>query len=153
MNIKSQKSVEILLIEDSQADTELIRLALEAEKILVKLHVAKDGIEALDFLKRKGKYAMAIRPDLILLDLNLPKKDGREVLAEVKSDPILGLIPVVVLSSSAAEEDIFKSYKLHANAYIIKPIDFESFRKIVAQLSEFWFSLVVLPPKKEGLND
>lgn len=141
------KTVEVLLVEDCEADADLVKEALDGGKLIAHLHVARDGEEAMAFLKRQGPYINAPRPDLILLDLNLPKKDGREVLCEIKKDSDLSLIPVVVLTSSAADEDILKSYQLHANCYITKPVDFESFVKIVSQLKEFWFSLVLLPKK------
>lgn len=147
MEYESHKTVVVLLIEDSEADADLVKEAIEGGKIIAHVHVVQDGEDAMAFLMREGIYAKAPRPDLILLDLNLPKKDGREVLRDVKADSSLCLIPVVVLTSSAAEEDIHRSYQLHANAYITKPVDFESFRQIVSQLKEFWFSLVVLPPQ------
>ncbi len=148
MKTKLPKTVKVLLIEDSEADTDLIIEALKAERLTVHLDVVQDVEQGLDFLKRQGRYQNAGRPDLILLDLNLPKKNGRELLRNVKSDPNLCLIPVLVLTSSAAEEDIIKSYRLHANAYIIKPIDYESYKKILNQITEFWFSLVALPPPR-----
>ena len=146
---EAHKIVEVLLIEDSEADADLVKEAITGEKLIVHLHLARNGEEAMEFLRRQGSYVNAPRPDLILLDLNLPKKDGREVLREVKADANLGLIPVVILTTSAAEEDVLKSYQFHANAYITKPVDFESFKKIVNQLTNFWFSLVVLPPAKK----
>lgn len=141
------KLVNILLVEDNSADIDLVREALEGGKLIVNLHVVRDGEEAIDYLKGQGKFKGAVRPDLVLLDLNLPKKDGREVLREVKADLGLSTIPIVVLTTSAADEDILHSYQLHANAYIAKPVDFESFVKIVNQVTEFWLSLVVLPKK------
>lgn len=145
MNAMSVKPVEILLVEDNVGDIRLTREALKDSKIVVNLSVASDGVEAMDFLKREGKYAGAPRPDLILLDLNLPKRNGREVLAEIKSDKSLRRIPVVILTISKAEEDILKSYDLHANCYITKPIDFEQFGKVVRAIDDFWFTVVVLP--------
>jgi len=138
--------IEILLVEDSPSDAELTIETFNDSKILNQIHVAEDGVEALDFLFKRGEYKDAPRPDLILLDLNLPKKNGREVLAEIKGDPELQTIPVVVLTTSAAEEDILRSYQLHASCYITKPVDFEQFTKIVKLISDFWFAAVRLPP-------
>jgi len=139
--------VDILLVEDNPADLRLTQEAMRGSKLLNKLHVVSDGEEALSYLRRQGKYADAPRPDLILLDLNLPKKDGREVLAEIKLDPELKVIPVVVLTTSEAVTDILKSYNLHANCYITKPVAFEQFKKVVNSIESFWFSIVKLPPK------
>ncbi len=141
------RPVEILLVEDNPADIRLTREALKENKISNNLHVAVDGVEALDFLYKRGKYAKSSRPDIILLDLNLPKKDGREVLADIKQEKDLKRIPVVVLTSSKAEEDILKSYNLHANCYITKPVDFGQFLKIVKSIEDFWISIVKLPPR------
>ena len=138
--------IEILLVEDNPADVRLTTEALKEEKIYNNLHVATDGVEAMAFLRREGKYAKAVRPDLILLDLNLPKKDGREVLEEIKSDDDLKTIPVVVLTVSQAEEDILKSYNLHANCYITKPVDLDQFIKVIRSVQEFWLTIVKLPP-------
>jgi CheY-like chemotaxis protein len=140
------KPVEILLVEDNAADVRLTREALKENKIANVLHVVGDGEEAIAFLRQKGKHAEAPRPDLILLDLNLPKKDGREVLAEIKVDDDLKRIPVVVLTISKAEEDILKSYNLHANCFITKPIDLSQFMEVVHTIEDFWLSLVKLPP-------
>ena len=140
------KSIEILLVEDNPGDADLAREALENSKVRNNLHVVGDGEAAMAFLRRHGKYAAAPRPDLVLLDLNLPKKDGREVLAEVKADDILKRIPVVILTTSKAEEDILKTYNLHANCYITKPIDLNQFIKVVQSIEEFWFTIVKLPP-------
>jgi chemotaxis family two-component system response regulator Rcp1 len=140
------KAVDILLIEDNRGDADLAREALESSKLYNDLHVVGDGVEAMDFLRRKGKHAQAPRPDLILLDLNLPKKDGREVLAEIKADPDLKRIPVVILTISKDEEDILKSYNLHANCYITKPIDLAQFMKVVKSIEDFWLTIVKLPP-------
>jgi two-component system, chemotaxis family, response regulator Rcp1 len=137
--------IEILLVEDSPADVDLTREALEDAKVRNNLHVASDGVEALAFLRREGPYANAPRPDLILLDLNLPKKDGREVLAEIKADPIQRRIPVVVLTTSEAEQDILRSYDLHANCYITKPVDLEQFVTVVRSIEDFWLAIVKLP--------
>jgi CheY-like chemotaxis protein len=144
------KPVEILLVEDNLADVRLTRETLKEEKLNNNLRVVNDGVEALAFLRREGKYANAGRPDLILLDLNLPRKDGREVLAEIKNDPDLRSIPVVVLTISEAEKDILKSYDLHANCYIVKPLDLNQFSKVVKSIQEFWLTIVKLPPIKGG---
>jgi two-component system, chemotaxis family, response regulator Rcp1 len=144
---------EILLVEDSPVDVLLTREAFKHCKLRNNLHVVSDGVEAMDFIRCRGQYAKAPRPDIILLDLNLPKKDGREVLAELKEDPELRTIPVVVLTTSEAEQDILRSYKLHCNCYITKPVDMKQFIKIVQTLEDFWFSIVKLPycqPEKPG---
>jgi chemotaxis family two-component system response regulator Rcp1 len=138
--------IEILLVEDNPGDVRLTREALNEAKMNNRLHVAGDGVQALRFLRREEEHAEAPRPDLILLDLNLPKKSGREVLEEVKADPDLRRIPVVVLTTSEAERDILRSYELHANAYVKKPVDFSSFIDVVRAIESFWFSVVLLPP-------
>lgn len=143
------KIIDILLVEDSPADVLIAREALAEAKLFNTIHVAEDGVEALDFLYKRGKFASVPRPDLILLDLNLPRKNGREVLAEIKADENLKSIPVVVLTTSSAEEDILKSYNLHANCYVVKPVEFDSFVKAVQSIQQFWFSIVSLPPDKE----
>ena len=143
--MSSLKPIEILLVEDNAADVRLTEEALREGKVRNNLHVARDGMEALEFLRRQGKYAKATRPDLILLDLNLPRRDGREVLAEIKDDPELKMIPVVVLTTSSAEADILKSYKLHANCYITKPVDLEQFVSVVKSIDDFWLTVVRLP--------
>ena len=143
----SVEPIEILLVEDSPADVDLTREALDEAKVHNRLNVVSDGVEALAFLRREGPFAAAPRPDLILLDLNLPKKDGREVLAEIKADEILRRIPVVVLTTSEAEEDIVRSYDLHANCYITKPVDLEAFLRVVAAIEGFWLAVVKLPPE------
>jgi chemotaxis family two-component system response regulator Rcp1 len=140
------KPVEILLVEDNPGDVRLTMEALKEGRLLNHVSVAEDGVEALAFLRQEGKYADEVRPDLILLDLNLPKKDGREVLAEIKEDPELRQIPVVVLTTSTAEQDVLGTYDLHANCYINKPVDFEQFIKVVKSVGDFWFSVVILPP-------
>lgn len=145
MDETNLKTARILLVEDNPGDVRLTEEALKEGKIVNELSVVNDGVEAIDFLRRKGKYENASRPDLILLDLNLPKKNGREVLAEIKSDEILRRIPVVILTVSKAEEDILKSYDLHANCYISKPIDFGQFTKVVRTIENFWFKIVKLP--------
>jgi len=137
--------IEVLLVEDDPGDVLMTREAFEDNKIGNTLHVVRDGEEALDFLYQRGVYAEAPRPDLILLDLNIPKYDGREVLQMIKSDPELSLIPVVVLTTSSAEEDILRSYKLHANAYVTKPVDLDQFISAVRQIDEFFVSVVRLP--------
>lgn len=142
--------IEILLVEDSPADILIAREALSEAKLINTIHVAEDGVEAMDFLHKHGKFASAPTPDLILLDLNLPRKNGREVLTEIKADEKLKQIPVVVLTTSSAEEDILKSYNLHANCYVVKPVEFESFVKAVQSIQHFWFSVVTLPPGKES---
>jgi two-component system, chemotaxis family, response regulator Rcp1 len=140
------RPIDILLIEDSPADVRLTREALKEAKVLNALHVVADGIAALAFLRKQGRYAGSPRPDLILLDLNLPKKDGREVLAEVKEDEDLKRIPVVVLTTSRAEEDVVRTYNLHANAYVTKPVDLAQFLRVIRTLEEFWLAVVTLPP-------
>jgi chemotaxis family two-component system response regulator Rcp1 len=140
--------VEILLVEDNPGDVRLTQEALKEGKVYNNLHWAKDGVEALEFLQRRGKHANAPRPDIILLDLNLPKKDGREVLSVIKRDDELKQIPVVVLTTSKAEEDVLKSYELHANCYVTKPVDLEKFIHVVQSIDRFWLSVVTLPPVK-----
>ncbi|MFE9725782.1 response regulator [Streptomyces sp. NPDC005794] len=141
------KPIEVLLVEDDPGDELMTREAFEDNKIRNTLHVVRDGQEALDFLYRQGEYGDAPRPDLVLLDLNLPKYDGRQVLERIKTDPELALIPVVVLTTSSAEEDILRSYKLHANAYVTKPVDLEQFIAAVRQIDDFFVSVVRLPPR------
>jgi CheY-like chemotaxis protein len=135
----------ILLVEDNPGDVDLVRVAIEDNKVCNELYVATDGVEALAFLHREGKYVDAPRPDLILLDLNLPRKDGREVLAEIKSDEQLKRIPVVVLTTSKQEEDILKVYNLNANCYVTKPLDLDQFLHVVKSIDSFWFGIVALP--------
>lgn len=137
--------IEILLVEDDPGDELMTREAFQDNKIRNTLHVARDGEEALDFLYRRGAHAEAPRPDLILLDLNLPKYDGRQVLEQIKQDPVLSLIPVVVLTTSSAEEDILRSYKLFANAYVTKPVDLDRFMSVIRQIDEFFVTVVRLP--------
>jgi chemotaxis family two-component system response regulator Rcp1 len=138
-------SFEILLVEDSLGDIRLTREALKDAKVHVHLNVVSDGVDAMAFLRREGQYSKAPRPDLILLDLNLPKKDGREVLNEIKDDATLKSIPVVILTTSEAGEDVLRSYKSHANCYITKPVDLEGFLKVVQSIDAFWLSIVKLP--------
>lgn len=139
-------SIKILLVEDSASDADLLIETLSDSEIPSTVYIAKDGVEAIAFLHKTGKYAEAPRPDLILLDLNLPRKDGREVLAEVKTDPDLGKIPIIVLTTSAADEDIFQAYKLHANSYITKPVGLEEFVHVVKAIELFWLATAKLPP-------
>lgn len=140
-----EKPIEILLVEDNLADVRLTQENFKESKIRNNLHVVSDGEEAMAFLRREGKYINAVRPDLIFLDLNLPKKNGREVLGEMKSDNELKQIPIVILTISDDEEDIFKSYSLHANCYITKPIGLEQFTKVVKSIEDFWLSVVKFP--------
>lgn len=138
--------VEILLVEDNLGDARLTQEALKEGKVYSNLHWVKDGVEALDFLNARGKFEDAPRPDIILLDLNLPRKDGREVLHEIKNDDKLKHIPVVVLTTSKAEEDVLRSYELHANCYVAKPVDLEKFIMVVQSIDKFWLTVVTLPP-------
>ena len=144
-NMETMRPIEILLVEDNPGDVRLTIEALKDGKIANNLNVARDGTEGLRFLHREGPDEQAARPDLILLDLNLPKKNGREVLAEIKADPKLRRIPVVVPTTSQADEDVFKSYDLHANCYINKPVDFEQFIRVVRSIEDFWLTIVKLP--------
>ena len=150
----NNRTIEILLVEDNPGDVNLTRIALadsswktlREREINVNLSVVTDGVEAMNFLHRQGKYHQAIHPDLILLDWNLPRKDGREVLIEIKADQRFQRIPIVVLTTSEAEEDILKAYNLHANCYITKPVDFNEFVEIIQSIEDFWFKIVKLPP-------
>ena len=142
------RPVEILLVEDNPADVRLTREALNSDRLWNRLSVARDGVEAMAYLRREGRFAAAALPDLILLDLNLPRKDGREVLAEIKADPRLMRIPVVVLTTSDAEDDILKTYGLHANCYITKPADLRQFMKVLKSIEDFWLAIVKLPSPK-----
>ncbi|MEP7153662.1 MAG: response regulator [Nitrospira sp.] len=142
--------VEILLVEDNPGDVRLTVEALKEAKVINNLTVLKDGEEALTYLRRQGPYAQAKRPHLILLDLNLPRKDGREVLAQIKIDEVLKRIPVVVLTTSQDEQDVLKSYNLHANCYITKPVDLDQFIKVVRTIEDFWLGIVVLPVNGKG---
>ncbi len=141
------RAIEILLVEDSPSDADLTTETLSEAKVLNHIHIVEDGVEALDFLYRRGTHEQAPRPDIILLDLNLPRKDGREVLAEIKAEPSLRLIPVVVLTTSGAEEDILKSYELQANCYVTKPVGLEEFINIIRSIETFWLAAVQFPPK------
>ena len=147
MITKSLKHVEVLLVEDSPADILITREAFEEAKLINSLHVVEDGVAALAFLRREGRYVSAPRPDLILLDLNLPRKNGREVLAEIKADPGFRTIPVVVLTTSHAEKDILDAYGFCANCYIVKPVGFDNFVEAMKSIRQFWFSVVTLPPE------
>jgi len=142
-----REPVEILLAEDNPGDVKLTRKALEKGRLANNLHVVNDGVETMQFLRGEGEYEGRPRPDLVLLDLNMPRKDGREVLEEIKGSDDLKRIPVVVLTSSEAEEDVIRSYELHANAYLTKPVDFSGFIDVVGKLEEFWLQVVKLPPE------
>lgn len=145
MSIEPSQFAEILMVEDSPADVLMTREAFEQARLVNTLHVVEDGVQAMQFLRREAEFASSPRPDLILLDLNLPRKNGREVLAEIKADPELRSIPVVILTTSQAEQDILEAYNLHANCYIVKPVGFDNFAKAVQSIQRFWFSLVTLP--------
>jgi len=141
------RQIEVLLVEDDPGDVLMTKEAFEDYKLRTQLHVVTDGAEAMDFLRRQGDHADAPRPDLVLLDLNLPRMDGREVLQAIKSDPDLASIPVVILTTSEAEEDVLRSYSLHANAYVTKPVDFDRFIQVVRQIDEFFVTVVRLPTR------
>ena len=141
------RQIDVLLVEDDPGDVLMTQEAFEDYKVKNQLHVATDGVEAMAFLRREGKNADAPRPDLVLLDLNLPRMDGREVLHEIKSDPELASIPVVILTTSEAEEDVLRSYSLHANAYVTKPVDFERFIQVVRKIDDFFVTVVRLPSR------
>jgi chemotaxis family two-component system response regulator Rcp1 len=147
MEWNGPQSIQVLLVEDSPGDIRLTKEALKDAKIHINLQVARDGEQAMSYLMREGAYANAPRPDLILLDLNLPKKDGREVLQEIKENPTLKIIPVVILTTSASEADILRSYSLHANCYITKPVTLDGFLTVVKSIEDFWMSVVKLPSK------
>ena len=147
---KKIRPIEVLLVEDNPGDIRLTKEAMKEAKIINNLNVVEDGVEALAYLRKKGNFKGVKRPDLILLDINLPKKNGREVLAEIKQDIQLKQIPVVILTVSNAEEDIIKTYELHANCYITKPVDMDQFIKVVKSIDAFWFSIVKLPPNKNS---
>ncbi len=149
MDASRTEPVEILLVEDNPRDARLAVETLKDSKIHNNLYHVKDGVEAMDFLRRRGEYAGVPVPDLILLDLNLPRKDGREVLEEIKEDAQLKLVPVVVLTTSEAERDLVRTYDLHANAYVVKPLDLDRFIEVVQAIEDFWFAIVKLPPKAE----
>ncbi len=147
MKSSDLKLIDILVVEDNSGDARLIREVMNGHKIFSSFYLAKDGVEALDFLRHKGRFRNSPKPDLIILDLNLPRKDGREVLAEIKADEKLKHIPIVIMTISQAEEDILRSYNLHANCFITKPIDLNQFIKVVKSIEDFWFTIVKLPPK------
>jgi two-component system, chemotaxis family, response regulator Rcp1 len=147
MELNGPQPIQVLLVEDSPGDIRLTQEALKDAKMHINLHVVRDGEQAMSFLMREGEYADAPRPDLILLDLNLPKKDGREVLQEIKENPTLKIIPVVILTTSASEGDILRSYLLHANCYITKPVSLDGFLTVVKSIEDFWMSVVKLPGK------
>lgn len=142
---RSPRSIEILLVEDSPSDVMITQEALREARLLNEITVVEDGVQAMAFLRREGHYASARQPDLILLDLNLPRKSGREVLAEIKSDPALKIIPVIVLTTSSAEQDVLQAYELHANCYIVKPVEFANFVVAVQSIRQFWLTVVTLP--------
>ncbi len=146
--MKSMALINILLVDDSEDDVEFTLKALEKTKLANSVSVVNDGIEAMEFLRKEGKYASAPTPSLILLDLNMPRKDGREVLTEIKEDPDLRKIPVVILTTSQAEEDIVRSYELHANCFVSKPVDLEGLVKVVQRIDDFWFGVVQLPTER-----
>jgi two-component system, chemotaxis family, response regulator Rcp1 len=150
MNSDQGRAIEILLVEDSPSDTDLTLEALKDFKVRNHVSVVEDGVKAMDFLRRRGEYAQAPRPDLIMLDLNLPRKDGREVLAEIKGDEQFRMIPIVVLTTSGAEQDILRAYQLNANCYITKPVDFSQFLEVVRSIETFWLYVVALPPAPKG---
>ncbi|HEY7070974.1 MAG TPA: response regulator [Acidimicrobiales bacterium] len=145
MLAEAVRPIEVLLVEDDEGDVLMTREALDEGKVVNRLSVVGDGVEAIAYLRREQPYADATRPDLVLLDLNLPKRDGRQVLEEVKADPDLRRIPIVVLTTSEAEEDVLRSYDLHANAYVTKPVDFDRFVEVIRQIDEFFISVVRLP--------
>ena len=147
MKTPEVRPIEILLVEDSPSDAEFTAEALKEAKVRNHLSLVEDGVQAMEFLRRQGRYTKAPRPDLIMLDLNLPRKDGREVLAELKADEKLKMIPVVVLTTSRAEEDVLRAYQLHANCYITKPVDFQQFLSVVRSIESFWLFVVTLPPR------
>ena len=147
------RTIEILLVEDNAGDVRLTKEALKEGRVLNHLNAVEDGVEALAYLRKEGVYADRPRPDLILLDLNLPRKDGREVLAEIKQDPTLRRIPVVILTTSSAEEDILRSYGLYANCYITKPVGLDEFISVIKSIQDFWFTVVVLPPNEVSADE
>ena len=150
---KQGEPITILLVEDNPADARLVKEAMKEVKINNTLYHVPDGVEAMAFLRRQGEYSKMIRPDVVLLDLNMPRKDGRQTLKEIKADPDLRRIPVVILTVSDAEEDIIKSYDLHANCYVTKPLDLDEFSKVVKGIENFWFEIVKLPPNGKSHTD
>jgi len=147
MGQRTVRTIDILMVEDDPGDVRLTREALKGSKVLHSLNVVEDGVAALDYLRKAPPYHDAVRPDIVLLDLNLPRKDGREVLAAMKQDPVLRSIPVVILTTSQAEEDVLRAYNLNANCYVTKPVDFDQFMRIVRTIEDFWLTVVTLPPK------
>jgi two-component system response regulator len=145
-NLTNTRPAEILLVEDNENDVELTRIGFKKSKLLLNLHHAKDGVECMEFLRKQGAYADAPRPDLILLDLNMPRMNGREVLKEVVADEALCTLPVIVLTTSTDDEEILKMYKLRCSSYIVKPVDLDQFLRVVQSLADYWFTVVVLPP-------
>lgn len=145
--LQSARPIVILLVDDDDDDVRLTRKAFENDRVLIRLHRVEDGIQAMQFLRREGDFADAPRPDLILLDLNMPRKSGREVLKEIKEDPQLHRIPVVVLTTSDDEKDVARSYEHQANSYVTKPVDLDQFREVLKTLKDYWFSVVRLPPE------
>ncbi|MFL6696823.1 MAG: response regulator [Vitreoscilla sp.] len=141
------RTIDILMVEDDPGDVRLTREALKGSKVLHSLNVVEDGVAALDYLRKVGPYAQATRPDIVLLDLNLPRKDGREVLSAMKQDASLRAIPVVILTTSQDEEDVLRAYNLNANCYVTKPVDFDQFMRIIRTIEDFWLNVVTLPPK------
>ena len=144
------ENIEVLMVEDDPGDADLTQELLEEAKVMVNVNIVDDGVKAVAYLRKQGEYAQAVRPDLILLDLNLPRKDGREVLQEIKNDPDLKVIPVVVLTTSDADEDILRSYNLGANSFVTKPVGLEQFGNIVKSIENFWFTVVKFPSKKKS---
>ena len=149
-SLRTPRAIEILMVEDNPGDVRLTREALKGGRVWNELNVVSDGVAALDYLRGRPPYQDAARPDLVLLDLNLPKKDGREVLEAMKSDDALKAIPVVILTTSQAEEDVIRAYNLNANCYVTKPVDFEQFTRIVQAIEQFWLTIVTLPPHPEA---
>jgi len=149
MPLRNARPIQILLVEDSPTDAKLTLTALNLAKVANHVTHVEDGVQAMEFLRQQGTFSKALRPDLILLDLNLPRKDGREVLEELKADANLSTIPVVVLTTSKAEQDVLRSYELHANCYITKPVNFEQFLEVIKSIEHFWLSVVVLPGKDQ----
>lgn len=147
MGQRTVRTIDILMVEDDPGDVRLTREALKGSKVLHSLNVVEDGVAALDYLRKAPPYQDAVRPDIVLLDLNLPRKDGREVLAAMKQDAALRTIPVVILTTSQAEEDVLRAYNLNANCYVTKPVDFDQFMRIVRTIEDFWLTVVTLPPK------
>jgi two-component system, chemotaxis family, response regulator Rcp1 len=147
MGQRTVRTIDILMVEDDPGDVRLTREALKGSKVLHSLNVVEDGVAALDYLRKAPPYQDAVRPDIVLLDLNLPRKDGREVLAAMKQDAALRMIPVVILTTSQAEEDVLRAYNLNANCYVTKPVDFDQFMRIVRTIEDFWLTVVTLPPK------